>query len=137
MIAGRRAQTIAAVSAAALSLLAVACGDDGDDETTAADTGAETATAPPGADAEQPLTAAEERGRTLFVENCGSCHTLGAAGTTGQIGPNLDEALVDEADVRRAIEVGGRGSGNMPPKLVTGPDAEDVAAFVAANGPGP
>jgi mono/diheme cytochrome c family protein len=134
MIAGRRAQTIAAVSAAALSLLAVACDTTGDDDTTEAET---TATVPAGADPEQPLTAAEERGRTLFVENCGSCHTLGAAGTTGQIGPNLDEAHVDEADVRRAIEVGGRGSGNMPPNLVTGRDAEDVAAFVAASGPGP
>jgi mono/diheme cytochrome c family protein len=135
MIAGRRAQTIAAVSAAALSLLAVAC-DTTDDDTTATGTGT-TATVPAGADPEQPLTAGEERGRALFVENCGSCHTLGAAGTTGQIGPNLDEAQVDEADVRRAIEIGGRGSGNMPPNLVTGRDAEDVAAFVAASGPGP
>jgi len=135
MVVGRRAQTIVAVVAAALALLAAGCGSDDDDgdATTEAET---TATSPAAADEEQPLTAAEERGRSLFVENCGSCHTLDAAGTTGQIGPNLDEAQVDEAEVRRAIEIGGRGSGNMPPNLVSGRDAEDVAAFVANSGPG-
>ena len=135
MVVGRRAQTIVAVVAAALALLAAGCGSDDDDgdATTEAET---TATTPAAADEEQPLTAAEERGRSLFVENCGSCHTLDAAGTTGQIGPNLDEAQVDEAEVRRAIEIGGRGSGNMPPNLVSGRDAEDVAAFVANSGPG-
>jgi mono/diheme cytochrome c family protein len=29
----------------------------------------------------------------FFATNCGGCHTLGAAGTTGTIGPNLDEVL--------------------------------------------
>ena len=122
---------IAAVLVAMVSLLPLACGDD-DDPTTPETAGTETATADP----EQPQSAAEERGSELFVENCGSCHTLDAAGTTGQIGPNLDEAQVSEAEVMRAIEIGGRGTGNMPPNLVTGADARDVAAFVAASGPG-
>ena len=30
------------------------------------------------------------RGKELFVKNCGSCHTLRDAATTGQIGPDLD-----------------------------------------------
>jgi mono/diheme cytochrome c family protein len=30
-------------------------------------------------------------GKTIFAQNCGSCHTLAAAGTQGQVGPNLDE----------------------------------------------
>lgn len=124
---------IAALLVVTLSLLPIACGDD--DDTTAAEDATET-TAPAGADPEQPLSGDEERGRELFAENCGSCHTLDAAGTTGQIGPNLDEAQVDEQDVLRAIEIGGRGSGNMPPNLVSGEDAQDVAAFVAASGPG-
>ncbi len=124
---------IVAVLAVTLSLFAVACGDD--DDTTAEETTETTAAA--NADPEQPLSADEERGRELFAENCGSCHTLGAAGTSGQIGPNLDEAQVNEQDVLRAIEVGGRGSGNMPANLVSGKDAQDVAAFVAASGPGP
>ena len=32
-------------------------------------------------------------GKPLFVKACGSCHTLAAAGTTGTIGPNLDNAF--------------------------------------------
>ncbi len=36
-------------------------------------------------------------GATVFASNgCGGCHTLTAASSTGQIGPNLDEALVDK-----------------------------------------
>jgi cytochrome c oxidase subunit 2 len=33
------------------------------------------------------------QGAEIFAASCGSCHTLAAAGTTGQIGPNLDETL--------------------------------------------
>jgi mono/diheme cytochrome c family protein len=29
----------------------------------------------------------------FFATNCGGCHTLQQAGTTGNVGPNLDEAL--------------------------------------------
>ena len=29
----------------------------------------------------------------FFATNCGGCHTLAQAGTTGTTGPNLDEAL--------------------------------------------
>jgi cytochrome c oxidase subunit 2 len=32
----------------------------------------------------------------LFVSNCGSCHTLAEAGTSGEVGPNLDETLPDK-----------------------------------------
>ena len=123
---------IAALIAAAV---AAGCGDDDDSGDTVTQPTATTGAPLPPAE-EQPLSAAEEHGRTLFVENCGSCHTLDAAGTSGQIGPDLGDIPLDEADVRRAIEVGGRGSGTMPQNLVTGKDAADVAAFVAASGPG-
>jgi cytochrome c oxidase subunit II len=33
------------------------------------------------------------QGKELFTQQCGSCHTLADAGTTGEVGPNLDEAL--------------------------------------------
>lgn len=120
------------LAAAAICCAAVfaACGDDD------ADTNAEDRTTPQSAVEEQPLDPIEERGRELFVANCGACHTLEAAGTQGAIGPNLDEAQVDEAEVLAAIASGGRGSGNMPANLVTGEDAEAVAAFVAASGSG-
>ena len=33
-------------------------------------------------------------GKELFKQDCGSCHTLADAGTTGTIGPNLDYAFL-------------------------------------------
>jgi len=32
-------------------------------------------------------------GKQVFTQTCGSCHTLAAAGTSGTIGPNLDNAF--------------------------------------------
>src|SRR5918995_131749 len=105
-----------AAAAAALILLA-ACGDDGGSGDTVAQ---QTATqgAPQAPDQEQPLSPAEEHGRELFIENCGSCHTLDAAGTQGQIGPNLGDIPLDTEEVLKAIETGGTGSGNMPTGLL-------------------
>ena len=40
-----------------------------------------------GAVTEQPTD-----GKSIFSANCASCHTLADAGTTGTVGPNLDEA---------------------------------------------
>jgi mono/diheme cytochrome c family protein len=31
-------------------------------------------------------------GKTIFTQTCASCHTLADAGTTGTVGPNLDQA---------------------------------------------
>ena len=37
-------------------------------------------------------------GKAVFVsQNCGSCHTFSAAGSTGAVGPNLDDALKGKA----------------------------------------
>ena len=33
------------------------------------------------------------QGEELFTQQCGSCHALADAGTEGEVGPNLDEAL--------------------------------------------
>lgn len=72
-------------------------------------------------------------GAELFASNCGSCHTLEAAGTSGTTGPDLDSLAPDEAQVLAAIENGGAGSGAMPANIVTGADAQEVAAFVASS----
>jgi mono/diheme cytochrome c family protein len=42
-----------------------------------------------------------QSGQQLFTANCGSCHTLSAAGTEGTIGPNLDNAFA--ADVKQGF----------------------------------
>lgn len=85
-------------------------------------------------------------GKQLFVKKCGSCHTLRRAGTKGTTGPNLDQAFQRaEKDgfgetairgvVKKQIEYPNRSpelGGIMPAKLVTGSDANDVAAYVAS-----
>lgn len=81
------------------------------------------------------------RGKQLFVQKCGSCHTLNHAGTSGQVGPNLDDAFrQDRADRLRTSDIRGLISywienpsvgGAMPARLVTGKAAEDVAGYVS------
>jgi mono/diheme cytochrome c family protein len=68
--------------------------------------------------------------KDLFASTCGSCHTLSAAATTGTDAPNLDDLKPDQATVQAAIQ---DGPGAMPAHLLTGAEAQQVAAFVAAN----
>jgi mono/diheme cytochrome c family protein len=89
-----------------------------------------------------------DRGRQLFIAKCGRCHTLTQAGTNAEIGPNLDAAFMaaraegNDADtiegvVQSQIENPRPASPEntnvyMPAELVTGQDAENVAAYVAS-----
>src|SRR6202012_1140879 len=41
----------------------------------------------------QAVPANLQQGQALFETNCGTCHTLYAAGTDGTYGPDLDELL--------------------------------------------
>ena len=66
--------------------------------------------------------------KQLFTSTCGGCHTLGDAGTSGRIGPNLDEEEPSAAEVVDAIE---SGPGQMPAGLLSGADAQAVADYVA------
>jgi cytochrome c553 len=69
-------------------------------------------------------------GKTAFVATCGGCHALKDAGTSGNVGPDLDSlAPLSVETVAKQIENGG---GAMPPKLLTGQDAANVAAYVAS-----
>jgi mono/diheme cytochrome c family protein len=81
----------------------------------------------------QEATARQEEGKELFIANCESCHTLAAVQAHGVTGPNLDElGGLDKARVLQAIERGGTGTGRMPAELLSGSDADAVAAYVAA-----
>ena len=78
------------------------------------------------------LTDAEQRGRGLFAARCGQCHTLEAANTVAQVGPNLDQLRPPKELVLDALANGrARGSGQMSANIYTGRDADDVASFVA------
>jgi mono/diheme cytochrome c family protein len=46
-------------------------------------------------------------GKTVFTQNCGSCHTLAAAGTSGTVGPNLDQLKPSVAVVQHQVVNGG------------------------------
>lgn len=73
-----------------------------------------------------------EEGKSLFLENCSSCHSLDAANARGVTGPDLDDlAPLEEDRVFSAIENGGTGEGRMPAGLLEGENAELVAAYVA------
>lgn len=85
------------------------------------------------------------RGRVLFVQKCGVCHTLAQAGSTAQMGPNLDEAFaaaraagegsstiegVVTAQVEHPRPKTTNPSVSMPANVVSGQDLVDVAAYV-------
>jgi mono/diheme cytochrome c family protein len=71
-------------------------------------------------------------GEAIFSQNCGSCHTLSAAGTSGSIGPNLDESQMDLAGIVRQVRNGG---GAMPAfgDDLTDEQIQAVSTFVAEN----
>jgi cbb3-type cytochrome c oxidase subunit III len=50
--------------------------------------------------------------KLLFESNCGSCHVLADAGTSGTIGPNLDQA---KPALQKAVTQITNGGGGMPP----------------------
>jgi mono/diheme cytochrome c family protein len=89
-------------------------------------------------------------GKRLFVKTCGGCHTLKDAGTTGTTGPNLDDAFagaksasfasqgteqtirdVVRGQIAYAEADPGTNHPGMPPNLLTGQDAKNVATYVA------
>jgi mono/diheme cytochrome c family protein len=89
---------------------------------------ATTAPAPPPAPAGDAAA-----GKTVFqTAGCTSCHTLKAAGATGTVGPNLDEAK-PSADLVVERVTNGKGvmpsfKGQLSPKQIA-----DVAAFVSSS----
>jgi mono/diheme cytochrome c family protein len=72
-----------------------------------------------------------EAARGLFKTNCGSCHTLADAGTSGTVGPNLDDLKPNEATVRRQDLNGG---GGMPAfkSILSAQQIDAIAKYVAA-----
>jgi mono/diheme cytochrome c family protein len=71
-----------------------------------------------------------EAGRSIYDSaGCGSCHALEAAGSTGTIGPNLDQSQPDLALIVDRVT---NGSGVMPAfeDQLSDQEIQDVAAFV-------
>ena len=72
-------------------------------------------------------------GKAVFASaGCGGCHTLKAAGATGNVGPNLDEAKPRFEKVVTQVTHGGGAmpafKGELTPKQI-----DDVAAYVVSS----
>ena len=89
-------------------------------------------------------------GQSLFQTNCGTCHTLYAAGSDGNYGPNLDELLAPtgppeageagEKQIKSTTErvlnaekegVDSNTPGRMPAAILNSQQEQEVAEFVA------
>jgi mono/diheme cytochrome c family protein len=70
-----------------------------------------------------------EAGKQIFTEQCGACHTLADAGTTGNVGPNLDDLAPEHDVIVHQVENGG---GAMPPfkDTLSAQQIEDVSTYV-------
>jgi mono/diheme cytochrome c family protein len=99
----------------------------------------------------QEVPASLKHGQEIFQTNCGTCHTLYAAGTDGNYAPNLDELIQsygsiegEPEQVEQAIETRekivleavekGRDTptpGRMPAGILNKEQAKEVAEFVA------
>src|SRR3954468_13382198 len=77
----------------------------------------------------------------LFASHCAGCHTFSLAGTQGGAtktkdrervdGPSFDARKETVAQALYAIRNGGFSRGVMPENIVTGPEAQAVAQFLA------
>jgi mono/diheme cytochrome c family protein len=67
-------------------------------------------------------------GKAVFASaGCGSCHTLSDAGSSGTVGPNLDDSSIDFAGAVEQITNGGGGM-----QAFSGTLSEEEIANVAA-----
>jgi cytochrome c553 len=72
-------------------------------------------------------------GETIYAsQGCGGCHTLEAAGSSGTIGPNLDES---KPDFELAVDRVTNGSGAMPSfsDKLSEDEIKDVSAYVVES----
>ncbi len=72
-------------------------------------------------------------GKAIFTANCGSCHTLAAAGTSGTVGPNLDELKPSDSTVEHQVINGG---GPMPAfgkeEILSAEEVKEVSSYVSS-----
>jgi mono/diheme cytochrome c family protein len=111
-------------SLSVLVLLLAGCGG-GDDNASSSSTQQSTSTAAGGAEQ------ASAEGKQVFTQNCGGCHTLADAGTSGQVGPVLDDLKPNKARVQRQVTNGGAKMPAFKDKL-SADQIDAVSAYVAS-----
>lgn len=114
---------------AALSLVAAGCG--GDDDSDSAGPPAVTTTEDTTTDTEETETGDAANGEQVFASaGCGGCHTFEAAGSSGSVGPNLDDAAPSFGTVVGMVTNGGGAMPSFSDEL-SEDEIRDVAAFVS------
>ncbi|HEY7730321.1 MAG TPA: cytochrome c [Gaiellaceae bacterium] len=94
---------------------------------------AETETEPAATETEAEGTGDAAAGEAVFASaGCGTCHTLAAAGTSGTIGPSLDDT---SPSYDKVVERVTQGKGVMPSfaDQLSEQQIQDVAAFVSSS----
>jgi cytochrome c6 len=74
-------------------------------------------------------------GKKVFAANCHSCHTLAGkhyGGTTGEVGPSLDEVRPAAAYVRRRVHLGGFGMQTFE-GVLSSSQIDAVVAYVSTS----
>jgi mono/diheme cytochrome c family protein len=132
-----RARGVALVLTAAVALAAAGCG--GGDSSSSSGSGSSGATQSTQTQSTQSTQtqsggsgqSADAGGKAVFTQNCGGCHTLSDAGTSGSVGPDLDQLQPEKGTVQRQVENGG---GNMPAfkDRLTPQQINQVATYVAS-----
>jgi mono/diheme cytochrome c family protein len=79
---------------------------------------------------EQPSDAQLAAGKQVFTGNCGSCHTLADARTSGSVGPNLDQLQPSADGVEQQVRNGGGGMPAFEGRL-SDDQIANVSAYVA------
>lgn len=132
----RRTHIVALFLVLAIGLLTAGC-LQGDDQSATADTvvGELPITEPSTDDIPAlALTGDPEAGKAVFTgaSSCGGCHTFSDAGTSGAVGPNLDETALDAAGVATIVT---KGRGGMPAfaEQLTPQEIADVAAYITST----
>ena len=127
----RRISFAAALLVAALALVAVGCESPEEAAPTPETVEGELTT--PEEECNVPACDLEgnaEQGKQIFASSgCGSCHTLSDAGTSGTVGPNLDDAKPSyELAVTRITD--GRGAMPTFKDQLSAQQIADVAQYV-------
>ena len=105
----------------ALVMGLAACGGGNDDtaKDTSKDTSKDTGTE----------TASSDAGAKIFNQKCSSCH---GGDLTGGMGPNLTK-VGSRYSKDEILNIIANGKGQMPAKVITGDDANQVAEWLAAK----
>jgi mono/diheme cytochrome c family protein len=116
----------------ALGLVGAGCGGDDDSSGTPATT-AETTTGGGETTTGGGETGDAVNGKAVFASaGCGSCHTYSKAGSSGSIGPNLDDLAPSSDTVVRQVTNGGGAMPSFKDQL-SEQEIRDVAAFVSGS----